>query len=550
MKFKLKLISALLLSPFFLTACLEDKGTTEEQSSGVPNPNLNDGSNFIVEQPQSGDGGALTPIEETPVAGGDDDISNSIQISKGLIINGGAKLVGSRDLKIVFDPPFDSALYKLTNNDSCLGGSWQSYVDSTQVQAPASGPQSYSVAFRDYDGRTTFCFKASTNIDDVAPQIIFGSYPLASVQEGSSVEITFNVVDDLAGVESVSCEISGVVKACLPGQNKISIPQVASGDYSLLVKAEDKLGNRSQASVNFSVTTVYRNLTQNVQVKDYRKVDILFVIDNSGSMAYEQKNMADRVKNFLDVVKGLDWQIGITTTDSRSGAVGGDGRLLELTGKADSYFLNSSMDEALSRTLLGNTLQRSETGHRDEQGIRAAYRAFERAVNKQGVNKNLIRENAHLAVVLISDEDESANTDKNDPQKLVDYVNQSFGGQKAFSYHSIITRPDDSVCLKGQGESYGFRYEAMSKLTGGVIGDVCASDYASQLAGIGEGVRNSLKSITLNCTPVVAGELNQSIKVLKDGQIYADAFTVSGLNLNFSQELAPGDYKIQYTCLK
>ncbi len=88
----------------------------------------------------------------------------------------------------------------------------------------------------------------------------------------------------------------------------------------------------------------------------------------------------------------------------------------------------------------------------------------------------------------------------------------------------------------------------MSKLTGGVIGDVCATDYAAQVQGIAEGVRKTLKSFTLACAPVV--DAMRSILVLKDGQVYNGTRKMEGLNLVFDEMLPAGNYEVYYSCLK
>jgi hypothetical protein len=49
-----------------------------------------------------------------------------------------------------------------------------------------------------------------------------------------------------------------------------------------------------------------------------RGIDVLFVIDNSGSMAQEQANLAANIGAFVDVLEalGTDYRIAVTTTDS------------------------------------------------------------------------------------------------------------------------------------------------------------------------------------------------------------------------------------------
>lgn len=532
-----------LVAALALTGCLDNGGGSE-----VPS-NLNNGDFNVVTEPgddNSGQGGTTNPTN--PPDGGGTTTPPQPSEPEGLDINKGEVLTASTNLLLDFYPPFHSAYAKVSENETCAGGDWVSYVSSRSlVSSKTNQSVPISVQFRDHDGRTSTCYVRRIFIDQIGPDIVFAKYPSAPVEEGLDVEIIFTVTDAGAGVDTVTCQFAGVSKACAAGQNKIIIPKMAGGDYTLSVSAKDKLGFSSQKSISFKVSSLYKQMVQNVKVNAYQKVDILFVIDNSGSMKYEQQSMANRVRNFLDVVKGLDWQIAVTTTDPVHKTLG-DGRLVPLYGKSGSYILNSSMSDADARYTLGMTLQRPETGSGSEQGIYVAYRAIERSLAASGGNTNFIRSDSQLAVVVISDEDESANEAKNDPANFVKFVQSSFGGQKAMSFHSIIARPGDKACLGGEGYSAGFRYEQISKLTGGVIGDVCATDYAAQVQGIAEGVRNTLKSFTLTCAPVI--DSMRSLLVLKDGQVYNGTRYIQGLNVVFDQMLPEGNYEVYYSCLK
>ncbi|MCX6124784.1 MAG: hypothetical protein NTV34_08550, partial [Proteobacteria bacterium] len=44
-------------------------------------------------------------------------------------------------------------------------------------------------------------------------------------------------------------------------------------------------------------------------------LDLLVVVDNSGSMAEEQNNLSQKLKPLMSAVKDSDWQIAVTTTD-------------------------------------------------------------------------------------------------------------------------------------------------------------------------------------------------------------------------------------------
>jgi hypothetical protein len=64
-----------------------------------------------------------------------------------------------------------------------------------------------------------------------------------------------------------------------------------------------------------------------IVINDNRDVDILFIIDNSGSMAEEQARLAKNFPTFIDALAGMgaDYRIGITTTDVAHPGCGADG---------------------------------------------------------------------------------------------------------------------------------------------------------------------------------------------------------------------------------
>ncbi len=544
------LITTFTVATTSLIGCIETTSTQESSSTQTGQEFPTAPPIVIVPEVQtpSGPGDTPPPTPPTPPTPPRQSENGSLVIN-----NGAARTKADHlDLSIYF---INENVMKISLNDTCTGGTWETY-SSTKVLTTFNKNQlsKVSVQFKDYDDFTSPCYKDDILHDDMAPQILFAQSPAASLEEGSQADIIYDVQDSGVGVKTVVCKFNDLVQACNSGRNTVQIPSMLVGQYIFTVTATDDLGNQSQQSTSWQVTSSYRHLTQNINVNDYRKVDVLFVIDNSGSMEFEQRSMAQRVRNFLSVIHGLDWQVAVTTTDPRVTFTSnnikytGDGDFIKISGTND-YILTSATPEDVAQTRLGLTLQRAETGSGTEQGILAAYRAIQRRSEAGNANHvNFFRDGAQLAVVLISDEDESANGVKNDPQNLVTLVNQAFAGQKRFSYHSIITVPDDTVCKSTNGATYGVRYKTMSNLTGGVIGSVCADDYAAQLESVAQGVRDLLKTLTLECTPQITGLLK--IEVSKNGQPYAGAYTVEGVNLKFADVLEPADYSVKYSCLK
>lgn len=314
-------------------------------------------------------------------------------------------------------------------------------------------------------------------------------------------------------------------------------------------------------------TTTLIEMTKSVNIAAQNKVDILIIDDNSGSMNSYQSSLASRFSSFLTKIQGLHWQLGITTTDVNSPTSLGysDGQLIHFD--TSHAILNDSMSASSVQSLFNQAIVRPESSDSTtykytqcEQGIKGTYRALERALTPQSAadadNKALIRPDASLAVIIVSNSNESTNvTDsrscsnapemRNSPENLQKMVAANFPG-KAFSFHSIIVKSGDSTCLgKNGNEFYGAAYQTLSGLTNGVVSSICTTDYGAQLGDIGLQVSNIAKQITLDCDPV------GSVVVLDNAQqIPATDYIVSGRSISFANPLTAGTVTVNYKCAK
>lgn len=279
-------------------------------------------------------------------------------------------------------------------------------------------------------------------------------------------------------------------------------------------------------------------------------VDILIVNDNSGSMYPEQQKMADRFPNFLSSISHLFYQIAMVTTDITSAESGPnsaangngafrDGKLLPFS--ANEYILTPATTGLVSK--FQNTIRRNETLNcggtggfestscpsGDERGIYALNLALQRN------EKSFFRPGAHLAVIILSDEDERSNggaygtrplESLDLPETFLQNMRDTYS-TKTVSVHSVVIRPGDTACLNSQvhytaGSPFplrGFEGKIYAELsapnaynpdllsftnfTGGVLGSICASDYGAQLGDIGSYVSSEARrnEIQLVCRP-------------------------------------------------
>lgn len=540
-----------LVCGLLLTGCLpqEEAGTTmsDQSAQGTTTPEFD-----VVPDPTPSPGPSNEGQTQAPPPINNSPAYPEVDPLTVVTLNNGATFTSGTQVTIDIRYAGEASQMKLSMNENCSGGIWGQlpFQGSIQTSKTLTADQLnkknfVSVQFKDYDFAISTCYNKSITHDDQSPMILFQKYPLESLQEGNTTQIIYDVQDAGIGLARVQCRLNTITQDCAGGRATVNVPAMAPGTYTFEVTATDKFGFESQSAVTWQVTAATRRITHDITVDEYRKWDILFIIDNSGSMEYEQRNMASRTRNFLSILQGLDWQIAITTTDPRNVSLG-DGRFVPLSGLSNQYLLNSTMNATQAQTTLSNTLQRPETGSGAEQGIYVTYRAVERSLSASNPHhQNFFRNGSNFAVVLISDEDESDNTAKNDPQNLMTFINTTFNGQKNFSFNSIITRPGDTACRSTNGYSYGDRYKVLTDLTAGVLGSVCESDYAAQVTGIADKIRNMAKTFTLSCLPVAGTTIN----ITRNGTAVTTPFTVNGMQLVFNEAIEPGDYKLVYQCL-
>ncbi|MCB0377442.1 MAG: VWA domain-containing protein [Bdellovibrionales bacterium] len=395
---------------------------------------------------------------------------------------------------------------------------------------------------------------------------------------GEDNEVVFEVIVGTYPVSDVECFVDDQAVDCDPNGGVIEIVSPELGDHDVRIVVVDEEGLQGHTQDQWTVHNRYLRKVSNVTVEPGEKLsDILFVIDNSGSMADEQAGIADRINKFLEKLTDLNWRVAIITTDpsgygSPYGAPATDGRMLAFPN--GSYFISSELSLGEAKKQFSATITQGIDGSGNERGIYSVYRSIERALDPKeiidGKHQEFFRENAALSVVIISDETETLNSIsdgselpdlfKSDGDNLVNFVKDSFGEDKIFQWNSIITRPGDRNCLTpslgglpggtGTGYAYGVAYDDLSRKTGGSVGDICSADYSTELKAIGQEVASLQTTYDLSCVP-------QDLD--KDGQVdfhveSLDGKTVPGYQLlgdkvKFNSPLKKGDYNFQYFCL-
>lgn len=148
------------------------------------------------------------------------------------------------------------------------------------------------------------------------------------------------------------------------------------------------------------------------------KMDLLFVIDNSGSMGQEQDNLGLNFPGFIAVLdnSGLDYRVAVTTTgvdysytmQTPIGALpqdqdGGDnGAFRQSCGMTRRWIEKGDSDPAGTFECVAKV---GTSGPSDEMPLGAMRRAFSDRIS-DGTNVGFLRPDALLGIVILTDEND------------------------------------------------------------------------------------------------------------------------------------------------
>ncbi len=423
-------------------------------------------------------------------------------------------------------------------------GSFGICQDTKSYRNLSDGEHNFSVRAEDGAGNVSSVETYTWVIDTTAPTLQFSTRPSSPVYIGQAAQIQFSADDGSgSGVKNIQCLFNGGNYSC-SGGTTLSLSATSTRENSFQVTVFDNAGN--QRSETLSWQTKIEAVSQQVsqEVLEEVPVDILFVVDTSGSMDAERANLADKIDGFIEQIQDMDWQIAATAANITDNREHTRGKLTDFDNDANTstHVLDSSMDIDEAQELFGTRIQGFPNGGDNrEAGIAAAYQAITRYINNESPHRQFFREGAHLAIVVLSDEQAQGGVT---PQGFINYVNQSFSN-KTIAWHSIVNNE-------------GTRYTELSMLTGGEIGNVGAGNYTSQLTTMGEAVRDMQKEVNLGCVPLdddLDGNIDMEVrfKALEASsyQTYSgNNYTVQGQELIFDDYLDPGDYQFNFKCAR
>ncbi len=255
-------------------------------------------------------------------------------------------------------------------------------------------------------------------------------------------------------------------------------------------------------------------------------VDILFVIDDSGSMSDKQQKLRDSIDNFIKQAKTWhnDYHLGVIDVCVNDARIRGKLNL-GAANKVPRYITPQTpdgLDLFKKYVLLGDTESCSDAR---ESGLEAAQSALSAPLLSDtgkactqdsdctgapkvcpnpdicpyrcidgtcaGWNTGFLRKDAQLEVIVLSDEEDQS---RGSPGFYTNFFKAIKGKGRAnlFHWNSIVgvdetTGDCQQGCIDASGAQaeHGCRYAEVSHDTNGQVGSICAEDYSSVMQSIG-----------------------------------------------------------------
>lgn len=258
------------------------------------------------------------------------------------------------------------------------------------------------------------------------------------------------------------------------------------------------------------------------------KADIIWVMDESASVNDDRERIASAAADFFTqaVTAGLDFRMGVTDmNDTGPGGQPGIFASRQAGGTGDRWLLPDEPGVFADNIIDPSGPDAGDLGR--EHGLTQARAAFDRHLPRDSSNPRMIREDAQLVVLFVSDEKPEEVKDRNilgngnqEPtpaqQSQIDsllapYI-ADFQANDAVAHLIAEPLPFDEPCSDLGEHAYGY-YELVSA-TGGQTGSICQADLRLTIDAIIDSIVGTASPVVLSTYPISA-----SIAVTRDNVV-------------------------------
>jgi len=296
----------------------------------------------------------------------------------------------------------------------------------------------------------------------------------------------------LAATLALSCDDAGGEIGRQPAQPPLAPPSLSPAE--LLPPRVDR-STVNRVEIRSPPSTPFIQVDSLTQSEG--RVDILWVIDDSGSMANQRQTLGGNFRRFFDrlVELRVNFQIGVISTNAAdAGILRGTTRIITNTTPSPEEVFAANTTFPASRA-------------RWELGLRMMQVALSPPlVDPGGPNAGLLRPDAALAVIAVSDEDDAS---LGGPAYYARFLRSAKGkgNENLVSFSAIGGTVPNGCYPPGEQIYYGgladpaFRYSEVANQTSGIVGSICDSTFETTLIRIAEALNTLRRTFPLSVNP-------------------------------------------------
>ncbi|MCB9744013.1 MAG: choice-of-anchor D domain-containing protein [Alphaproteobacteria bacterium] len=335
----------------------------------------------------------------------------------------------------------------------------------------------------------------------------------------SNIAVTDNEAAMQVDVDALPFELG-------PGESAVfdvRFSPPGAGDFTGVVTVSSNDEDEPEVDVSGEGRGVDGGLYEEVYFQDPNSsVDVIWVVDNSGSMSDVIAHLSSRFQDFIDPWLALgefDWQMGVITTDmdnpTHQGRLQGNG-IITPDGDPRTEFLLA--------------VDQGDQGSANERGFDAVVAAVSSPLI-DGPNAGLLREGVPLYVIFVSDEDDASTMNAN---QFVTFLNDLKGDPELVSVAAFCGGPGGifggcSVThdwTQGPITATGADdYVNATELSGGTWASICAEDFAPALTLMATLAAGMNDTFYLSGTPDNLGALNVYVDGVESPYSILDGWT-------------------------
>ena len=227
--------------------------------------------------------------------------------------------------------------------------------------------------------------------------------------------------------------------------------------------------------------------------------DILFVVDNSGSMSSNQTQLANNFDTFINVfaASGVDYQIAFITSDSP-----------DFVGD----IINSSTADPVTEAMY-QIASIGYYGSPHEKGFDMSYQATSAGGDAE-TGGAFLRDGARLVIIYISDEDDGSTSMYNAAQMEAHLY--SLKSSSALVIAHAVAGDVPSGCSGNGGASAGTEFHDLTTAMAGTFLSICAEDWGTPMEEL---ARDSLGLVEFDLSQQ---PIEDTIWVTVDGVVSTD----------------------------